>query len=194
MSKYLKLHPSYQEDPLIFEIVEAAKSFYGMTDANLYFGALCDSRPEFVCLSNNVYRFKDYYIQVGKRLFMAGHGNCLMGLSRLELSCLPQGIGLIWLDNNEDMVLITRIPGSEGHRLAPYSGLSPQMKQRLLGDVDRLLEENYALLTVTEGKDSWHVLEGQDRIIFSHCDTAFVPDGAKPAYRCRVLDALDLHE
>ena len=194
MSKEIKVHPSYQENPLLFDAVEAAKRFYGMTEANQYFRELGDSNPEFVQLANNVYRYRDYYINVGKRIFMAGHGSGLMGLNRLELSCLPQGIATIWLDNNEDMVLITRIKGSEGRRLVPCGVLSAQAKQRLLADVDRLMEENYALSAVTAGKDSWYVIEGEDRIIFSNCEIAFVPEGAKPAYRRRVLEALDLHE
>lgn len=198
MSKYEKCHPSYQEDELIFEAVEAAKGFDRLTDANLYFKALCDSKPEFVQPGNNVYRYKDYYINVGKRFLMAGHGRCLMNLARLELSCLPQGIALIWLDNDEDMMLITRVRGSEGHCLLPYSGpvsaLSVKARQNLLADVDRLLEENYAVSAVTEGKNSWNLLEGEDRIIFSHCEIAFVPDAAKKAYRSRVLETLDLSE
>lgn len=198
MGKSLKCHQSYQEDALIFNVVEAAKSFFGLTEANLYFTTLCDHKPEFVQLGNNVYRYKDYYIQVGKRFLMAGHGQCIMNLARLELSCLPQGIALIWLDNDEDMVFITRIRGSEGHRLVPYSeyptALSVLARQQLLADVDRLLAENHAVLAVTERKESWHILEGEDRIIFSYCELAFVPDKAKPAYRGRVLEALGLNE
>ena len=119
-------------------------------------------------------------------------------LNRLELSCLPQGIALIWLDNNEDMVLITRIRGSNEHRLVPYCeyrpGLSVQARKKLLADVDRLLDENYALLAVAKDKDAWYILEGEERILFSYCETAFVPDNAKPAYRRRVLEALGLPE
>ena len=121
-----------------------------------------------------------------------------MGLNRLELSCLPQGIALIWLDNGEDMVLITRIKGSEGHRLIPYSeygtGLSVQTRKNLLADVERLMDANYALLAVTEDKNTWYIIEDEESVIFPYCKTAFVPDNAKPAYRRRVLEALDLHE
>ncbi len=198
MSKYEKCHPSYSEDALIYEAVEAAKGFDRLADANLYFKALCDSMPKFVQLSNNVYRYKDYFIQVGKRFLMAGHGSSLMSLSGMELSFLPQGIAVIWLDNDEDMVLITRIKGSEAHRLLPYSGpvsaLSVQARQRLLADADRLLEDNRAVLAVTKEKDSWNLLEGEERIVFSRCELAFVPDGAKAAYRSRVLEALQLDE
>ena len=198
MSKYFKYHPSYQEETLIFKTVEAAVGFYGLREANLYFNGLCNSEPEFVQQTNNVYRYKDYYIQAGKRFLMAGHGECLMGLNRLELSCLPQGIALIWLDNNEDMVLITRITGSEGHRLVPYSeygtGISEQTRKNLLADVDRLMDANYALMAVTGDKDTWYIIEGKEQVVFSYCNTAFVPDNAKPAYRRRVLEALGLQE
>ena len=198
MSKKCECHQSYQEDALIFNVVEAAKNFLGLTEANLYFRTLCDHEPGFVQLDNHVYRYKDYYIQVGKRFLMAGHGRCIMNLARLELSCLPQGIALIWLANDEDMVLITRIWGNEGQRLIPYqeypTALSAGARQQLLADVDRLLVENYALLAVTKEKEAWHILEGEGRIVFSHCELAFVPDEAKPAYRSRVLEALGLIE
>lgn len=85
MSKRFKYHQSYQEEGLIFKTVVAAGSFYGLREANLYFCNLCDSQPEFVQLANNIYHHRDYYIQVGKRFLMAGHGECLMGLNRLEL-------------------------------------------------------------------------------------------------------------
>ena len=115
-----------------------------------------------------------------------------------ELSCLPQAIAVIWLDNNEDMVLITRVKGSEGRRLLPYEGpvsaLPVQARQRILADVDRLLEENSAISAVAEGKDWWNVIEGEGSIIFSRCEIAFVPDAAKAAYRSRVLKMLELDE
>ena len=196
MSKKLKCHQSYQEDGVIFSIVETAKSFWGLTEANLYFQTLCDHKPGFAQLGNNVYHYKDYYINLEKRFLMAGHSQCLMDLARLELSCLPQGIALIWLDNDEDMVLITRIRGSERHRLIPYNeyptALSVQTRQQLLADVDRLLYANQAIGAVTERKESWYILEGEERIIFSVCQLVFVPDKAKPAYRGRVLESLGL--
>jgi len=196
MSKAFQYHPSYPENALIFRIVEAARGFNGLSDANLYFGELCNSQPGFTRLAGNVYQYKDYYIQVGKRFLMAGHGNCLMGLNRLELSCLPRGIALVWLDNDEDMVLVTQIPGSEGQRMVPCQNgpLSEQARKRLLQDVDRLMAENLTLLPVTEDRRAWHLLEEEERIIFSRCQTAFLPENAKPAYRKRVLNALDLCE
>lgn len=51
-----------------------------------------------------------------------------------------------------------------------------------------------ALTAVTAGKDAWYVIEGEDRIIFSRCEIASVPEGAKSAYRRRVLEAPDLCE
>lgn len=198
MSKYFKYYPSSPEEALIHEAAEAAKCFYGLTDANQYFTALCDSNPGFVQLGSNVYRYKDYYINIGKRFLMAGHGRIIMDLAEQELSCLPQGVAVIWLDNDEDMVLITRIKGSEGHRLVPYSEyttmLSEQARKNLLSDVDRLLEKNQALISVTKNKNSWHVIEGKDRIILSRCELAYASDEAKPAFRRRVLEALDLQE
>jgi len=198
MSKYENCHPSFSEDTLIYQAAEAAKGFYGLTDANQYFAGMCEHNADFVQLSNNVFRYKDYFIQVGKRFIMAGHGNALMGLAQKELSCLPQAIAVIWLDNNEDMVLVTRVKGSEGRRLLPYEGpvsaLPVQARQRILADVDRLLEENSAISAVAEGKDWWNVIEGEGSIIFSRCEIAFVPDAAKAAYRSRVLKTLELDE
>lgn len=95
MSRYLKCHPSYQEDVLIAQAIEDANAFYALTDTNLYFRNLCACHPEFVQLSSNVYHYKDYYIQSGKRILMAVHSQCLMNFADLELSCLPQGIALV---------------------------------------------------------------------------------------------------
>lgn len=198
MSQYAKFHPFYRENSLIFEAAEAAKGFAGLADANQYFLTLCRREPEFVQVGSNVYRCADFFIQVGKRFLMAGHGNGLMQLAGLELSCLPQGIGVIWLENGEDMVLITRIRGSAGKRLIPcsdaVSALPRQARNKLLADVDRLLEKNYAVLAATDDKGSRYLLEGDDRVIFSACELAYVPDQAKKAYRNRVLNVLDLRE
>ncbi len=180
---------------MICNAMEVAKKFNGLTDANQYFAKLCENVPGFVKLGNNVYHYKDYFINLGKRFTMAGHAQCLMGVTRLNLSCLPEGVACIWFDNDEDMVLFTRIKGSENRRLIPYSdvlGVSSEAKQNLLADAERLMEENYAVLAITEGKDSWYVVEGEGRIIFSYCDLAFVSDEAKPAYRKRVIEALGL--
>ncbi len=183
---------------MIYQAAEAAKGFYGLTDANQYFAGMCERNRDFAQLGNNVFRYKDYFIQVGKRFLMAGHGRALMSMAEKELSFLPQGIAVIWLDNDEDMVLITRVKGSEGHRLLPFEGpvstLPEHTRQRILADVDRLLEENSAISAVAEGKDWWNVIEGEGSIIFSRCEIAFVPDAAKAVYRSRVLRTLELDE
>ena len=199
MSKYIKCHPSFSEDSLICEAVRAAEQFDGLTEANRYFASLCSREPKFVKLSNNVYHYKDYYINAGKRFLMAGHGQSLMGLTgRMELSCLPQGIAVIWLNNGQDMVLVTRVAGSEAHRLLPYtepvSALPVQTRQRLLADVDRMLEQGCTLRAVQDPQNTWHILEGEDRIIFSRCVLVTVPEEAKAIYRSRVLEALWLEE
>lgn len=198
MSKQMDFHPSCQEDELIFEVIQAVKTFGGLSEANQYFKAVCARNAEFAQLGNNVYHYKDYFINVGKAFLMAGHGRCIMDLTRLELSCLPQGIALIRLDNDEDMVLITRIKGSEKQRLIPYTAhnaaLSLQARLRLLADADRLLADNRTILALTQGKKSWYILEDEGRIIFSLCEIAFVPENAKPVYRSRILEALDLTE
>lgn len=195
MSIKVKCNPNYREDNLIFEAVEASNSFENITEANRYFMSLCENVTGFVKLENNVYRYKDYFINIGIRFTMAAHAENVLNLARLELSCIPEGVAYIWLDNDHDMVLFTRIQGSEDRRLIPYSDVakvSAEAKQMLLADVERIMEENYAVLAVTEGKGAWHVIEVENRIVLSHCSLAFVSEAAKPAYRKRVLEALDL--
>jgi len=197
MSRRFEALPVYKDDELICSSVEAAKSFYGLADANLYFASLCQSNPDFAGPANNVYHYKDYYINVGKRFAMAGHADCLMKLSHFELSCVPECIAYIWLDNDEDMVLFTRVKRSGDHRLMACScpsQMPEQARRKLLADADRLMKENYAVLALTEEPNSWHFLEGEDRIIFSNCALAYVSDQARAAYRKRVLEKLDLKE
>ena len=197
MSIRFVIQPTYQDDDLMCASVEATKGFGGLTDANQYFSDLCQSVPGFVKLENNAYHYKDYYINVGKRFLMAGHADCLMKLSHFELSCLPECIAYIWLDNDEDMVLFTRVKGSGDHRLMACScpsQMPEQARRKLLADADRLMKENYAVLALTEEPNSWNYLEGEDRIIFSNCALAYVSDQARAAYRKRVLEKLDLKE
>ena len=105
---------------------------------------------------------------------------------------------MICLDNNEDMIRITRIKESEGRRLIPYGEygvrLSEETRKSLFAEMERLLDDHYAILAVTEGKNLWYIIEGEERVIFSQCELAYLPDNAKPAYRKRVLEALDLRK
>ena len=195
MSIKVECNASYQDDDLISGAVQASKNFNDITDANRYFMSLCEKTAGFVKIENNVYRYKDYFINAGKRFAMAVHADCIMKLAGMELSCIPEGVAYVWLDNDHDMVLFTRIKGSEARRLIPYNeavGVSEKARRRLLEDTERLMEKNYAILAVTEGKDSWYVIEGEDRIIFSQCSLAFVSDAAKAAYRKRVAETLGL--
>lgn len=185
-----------QEDEVVLNTVEAAKEFAGLTEANQYLGQLCESVSGFAKQGNNVYSYKDFRINVGKRVFMAYHADGLRAVADLELSCLPELAAYIWMDNGEDMVLITRVKGSDGQRLVPcgtVNTLSETVRRRLLDDAERLMEKGYAVAALTGDSSAWYVLEDRSAVIFSRCELACVTDEAKPAYRRRVLDILGLN-
>ncbi len=190
-------------DKLIFSAIEAVKDFSGITQANRYLEKLAEEYAEFVRLNSNVYRYKDYWLNVGKRIFMAAHADAVMSISGWDKipSCAPIGVVNIWLDNGEDMLLITRIPGSENRLIKPYSELDTsdlrdmtEAKRCLLADADLLMEHNYACIAITEGTASWYIIDKEQHIIISDWQLAFLPDAAKPAYRRRVLSILEINE
>ncbi len=185
---------------MIGAAVEDAREFGGLADANIYLDNLCRTVPGFLKQANNVYRYKDYFINVGVRFLMAGHATNLMTIADWNLSCAPEGIAEVWLNNDHDMVLVTRIKCSENRRIIPFSATKPdkevhhQAKLRLLEDVDRLAERGYACSAVTENPKSWYFLEGDNRIIISDWKLAWLPEKAREVYRNRVIKILGTEE
>ena len=125
----------------------------------------------------------------------------VMRLAQWELSCAPVGVAEIWLDNDSDMLLITRIPGSKGRRLVPCSQLGAfgsdvptEAKRQLMRDVDRLMEHDLACSAITEQFDAWYILEDEPRIIIANWQLAHLPQAAKSAYRSRVVKLLGIDE
>lgn len=181
------------EDEIIQGVVDAASDFYDLSQANRYFLQLCESVCGFSKIGSNVYRYKDFFINVGKWVFMAKHADNLRIIADLELTFLPELAAYIRLNNAEDMVLFTKIDGSENHELLPcgnISQISHRARLNLLEDVDKMLEAGYALRAVTENPHSWYILEGKERIIFSACELISVPESAKYIYRKRILEIL----
>lgn len=184
-----------REDAVIRNAVEAADGFNDLSQANRYFLQLCESISGFSKLDNNVYHYKEFYINVGKRVFMARHAEGLRVVADFELSCIPELMAYIWLNNGEDMVLITRVKGSEGQRLCPCEDkkrLPETVRCRLLGDADRLMEKGYAIAALTDVCSVWYYVENSGKVIFSNCELAYVSEKAKSAYRKKVLNVLGL--
>jgi len=195
MSKKIVWRQVSQENTVIKDAVEALKDVDNLMEANRYFCELCESISGFEKLSNNVYRYRDFFINVGKRVFMAAHADGLRIVADLGLSCLPELAAYIWLDNGEDMVLITRIKDSCGQRILPFEGeyqLSEIVRKDIFDDAERLMEKGYTVASLINDRSDWYILEDYSAVIFSNCELVYVSDKAKPVFRKRVLEELGL--
>lgn len=196
MSKKTVWRQISQENTVIKDAVEAIKGVDNLMEANRYFCELCESVSGFDKLSNNVYRYKDFFINAGKRVFMATHAEGLRIDADLGLSCLPELAAYIWLDNDEDMVLITRIKNSCGQRIVPLDGeyhLTETVRQEMLNDAERLMEKGYTVASMINDRSDWYILEDCSVVIFSNCKLVYVSEKAKPAFRKRLLEELGLN-
>ena len=196
MSKKIVWRQVSQENTVIKDAVEALKDVDNLMEANRYFCELCESISGFEKLSNNVYRYRDFFINVGKRVFMAAHADGLRIVADLGLSCLPELAAYIWLDNGEDMVLITRIKDSCGQRILPFEGeyqLSEIVRKDIFDDAERLMEKGYTVSSLINDRSDWYMLEDHSAVIFSNCELVYVSDEAKPALRRRLLAELGLN-
>lgn len=196
MSIKIVLRQISQENTVIKDAVEALKGIDNLMEANRYFCELCESVSGFEKLSSNRYRYRDFFFNVGKRVFMAAHADGLRIVADLGLSCLPELAAYIWPDNDEDMVLITRIKDSCGQRILPFEGdhwLTEAVRQEILADAERLMEKGYTVASLINDRSDWYILEDRSAVIFSNCELVYVPDNAKPAFRNRVLEGLGLN-
>ncbi len=196
MSKKIVWRQISRENTVIKDVVEALKDTDNLMEANRYFCELCESVSGFEKLSSNVYRYKDFFINIGKRVFMAVHAEGLRIVADLGLSCLPELAAYVWLDNDEDMVLITRVKDSFGQHILPFKGeyqLTDALRQELLADADRLMESGYTVASLIGDRSDWYILEDCSAVIFSNCKLVDVPQKAKPAFRMRLLEELCLN-
>lgn len=184
-------------DTLIVKCADKINELSNNKEANAFFENIAKENPQFKHLANNVYQYKDYFINVGKQFLMMNHAIGLKRVNDYELTSAPKLIVYSDLKSNGDCVLITKIKDSENNPPIPYklnsSNISLSSKKNLMNDVELLAKEGIANVGIDD-INNWHIVPKSGNIIISDWSTlaSFEDDEAKIAYKNRIRKMLDL--
>jgi len=185
------------QDRLIAGISEKIQSFESLKDSVSYFERLVKENPDFQKLSGNVYKYKDYFINLGKRFNLTSHAIELQELRELELSSTPEIIAYSDLKNNTDCILITKIKDCFKSVPVPYremqKDVTVEAKRKLIEDFEVLADRNIAANTMLD-KENWYVVpETGDIVITDWSDcVSFGDESAKAFFRNKLKDICGL--
>ena len=121
---------------------------------------LCKYYSDFKEIKQGLYRYKDYIIAPGMKFNMAAKAGNLRNIADLNLQCAPKLIHFKILKNDEDVVLITQIPGvGSGELTEMDETVSVECKRKLVEDYDKLAKNGLFNPTITDSIQNWLVTE-----------------------------------
>ena len=155
---------------LISSIANKIKDCETLVEANKFFDSCIQSIPAFEKIDNNVYKYKDYFFNIGKHFQLSSHAYNLKEIRNLNLSSAPEVIAYADLKNELDSVLITRIKGAENKMPVQYSSeklnVSEDAKRKLIEDIDKLAKTNNVNLGILD-MNNWFFIPSINRILIS---------------------------
>ena len=121
---------------------------------------LRNNYPDFKEIKQGLYRYKDYIIASGIKFNMASEAGNLRTIADLNLQCAPKLIHYKILKNDEDVVLITQIPGAGNGELTEVDeDVSVESKRKLVEDYDKLAKNGLFNPAITDSIQNWLVTE-----------------------------------
>lgn len=127
-----------------------------------------DSKNNLQELDLNLFKYKDFYIRTGKIFNFAPYVQNLKTITPLKIKCAPQLIESIPLKNEQDIVLITRIPNSENNELIKYNKVKKDLslitKQDFIDDFDKLAQQGLYNPIINESTNNWLVIPTTNQI------------------------------
>ena len=121
---------------------------------------LCKNYSDFKEIKQGLYRYKDYIIAPGMKFNMAAKAGNLRNIADLNLQCAPKLIYYNILKNDEDVVLITQIPGAGSGELTEVDEtVCVESKRKLVEDYDKLAKNGLFNPTITDSIQNWLVTE-----------------------------------
>ena len=158
-------------DGLIVKISDAIRNLEDLASSNKFFENIVKDNKDFIKIDNNVYKYNDYFINIGKKFKLNPHAHRLEEIREYKLSSAPEIIAYSDFKNNMDCVLITRIKNSKTSVPVPYeevqADVTLEAKNKFLQDFDKLARDNIAVDNMLN-KRNWYVVPETGDIILSN--------------------------
>lgn len=142
--------------------IKTVENLYSLKECYEYIDEMVEKQEGFKELDLNLFKYKDIFIRTGKIFGIVNTADCIENILKYKLSTAPEFIKAIRLKNNDDMVLITRVQGSENFEFKRYldekNVLSEEERIKVIEDFDKLAEHNLYNPSMTEDLNYWFVL------------------------------------
>lgn len=142
--------------------IKTVENLYSLKECYEYIDEMVEKQEGFKELDLNLFKYKDIFIRTGKIFGIVNTADCIENILKYNLSTAPEFIKAIRLKNNDDMVLITRVQGSESFKFKRYldekNVLSEEERIKVIEDFDKLAEHNLYNPSMTEDLNYWFVL------------------------------------
>ncbi len=191
--------PAIKEAPdnLIVKISDAIRNLEDLSSSNKFFENIVKDNKDFIKVDNNVYRYKDYFINIGKKFKLNTHAHRLEEIREYQLSSAPEIIAYSDLKNNMDCVLVTRIKNCKTSTPVPYeevqADVTLEAKNKFLRDFDKLAKDDIAVDTMLD-KRNWYVVPDTGEIILSNWSdfSKFGDDISKSVFKNKLRELCGL--
>ncbi len=176
--------------------IKTVENLYSLKECYEYIDEMVEKQEDFKELDLNLFKYKDIFIRTGKIFSIVNTADCIENISKYNLATAPEFVKTIRLKNNDDMVLITRVNGSEVSDFERYldkkNVLSEKERTKVIEDFDKLAEKNLYNPSMTDDLNYWFVIA--DKIYIDKWVelSSFDSDDEKQEKRKVLLEMCDL--
>ncbi len=184
-------------EPFISECIKNLKECTDIKEISQYLENILKDNNQFNKLSNTVYKYKDYYINIGKKFILSPQVYGMTQYKDMNLSCMPVLVDYIECKNKKDCVLITKIPDTQDDLPVPYgennSLVTLDAKQEFMQDINKMLEKGLTNRQIDD-MNNWYIIPKTGKILISDWSelAGFTNDTSKNAYKKRISNMCGL--
>ncbi len=154
-------------DKMNEDILLMSNEFKGMHNLKDAYNFI-DSNNNLQELDLNLFKYKDFYIRTGKIFNLSPYVQNLKTINPLKIKCAPLLVETIPLKNEQDIILITKIPNSENSELIKYNKVKKDIpliaKQDFINDFDKLAKQGIYNPIINESTNNWLVIKNNNQI------------------------------
>ncbi len=184
-------------DKVVLQLIDELKNLNSLNECYEVIDKYCDTVDGFEDLDLNLFRYKDIYIRSGKIFNLEPQKQIFEKLSEFNLYTAPEFVAYIRLENNEDMILITRIQNSQNSSIEPYinerKNVTTDAKQELIHDFDELAKKNIYNPIINSAKE-WFVISTTKKLYIDNWIQlkTFTDNNEKAEKRSSLLSLLEM--
>lgn len=149
----------------IENFIKEVEKFESLKECYEYIDEIIEKQSHFTELDLNLFKYKDVFIRTGKIFGIVNTADCIENVAKYNLFTAPEFIKSIRLKNNDDMVLITKVNGSESSEFKRYldvkDDLSKEAREKVIKDFDKLANNNLYNSSMTDDLNYWFVIANE---------------------------------